>query len=114
MSEIPNITITNDKNADPIATLPTNESQPKHEELRIMDTLFTKHTSSMTKIVNEFKDGFVLVVFFILFSIPFVDELFKKYVPFTCNSLYILIFIKGLLFMLAVWIFKNMMLLKKS
>jgi hypothetical protein len=108
------ITITqNDKNADLISSLPTNENQPRYEELKIMDTLFKKHTSSITKIVNEFKDGFVLSVFFILFSIPFVDELFKKYVPYTCNSLYILIFIKSILFMLAVWIFKNLVLLKK-
>jgi hypothetical protein len=103
-----------DENADILDDLPTNKNQPSHNEIKIVDTLFKKHTTSISNITKEFKDSIVFGILFILFSLPQVDELFKKYISVTNSSVYMLILVKAIFFIVALWIIKNYNLLKNN
>jgi hypothetical protein len=103
-----------DENADNISDLPTNRIQPSHNEIKIVDTLFKKHSSTLGNITKEFKDSIVLGILFLILSLPQVDNLFKKYISITNNSIYMLILIKTIFFIVALWIIKNYNLLKRD
>jgi hypothetical protein len=103
-----------DEYADEISALPTNQNQPSHNELKIVDTLFKHHSNTITSITKEFKDSLILGLLFIFFSLPQVDELFKKYISITKNSMYMLLLVKAIFFIFAFWIIKNFNLLKKK
>jgi len=103
-----------DQNADLISVLPTNQYQPSHNELRIVDTLFKQHGGTMNKIVNEAKDSVFIGILFIILSMPQVDESVKKLVPMAQNSPYILILVKALILIVAFWLIKNFWLSRKD
>jgi hypothetical protein len=68
---------------DPITNLPMDQSQPSQNEIQIVDTLFTKHRSTMDKIVLEAKDSLLIGLLFVVFSLPIVDNLLRKMLPIT-------------------------------
>jgi hypothetical protein len=103
-----------DENADILENLPTNKNQPSHNEIKIVDTLFKKHTSTISNITKDFKDSILIGVLFFILSLPQVDELFKKYISVTNSSLYMLLLVKTVFFIVALWIIKNLKLLKKE
>jgi hypothetical protein len=103
-----------DENADSLSDLPTNQNQPSYNELKIVDTLFKKNSSTVNNIAKEFKDSIVIGIVFIIFSLPQIDDLIKKYISVTQNSLYILLLVKALIFIVVIWIIKNSKLLKKE
>lgn len=103
-----------DENADILENLPTNKNQPSHNEIKIVDTLFKKHTSAISNITKEFKDNILIGVLFFILSLPQVDALFKKYISVTNSSLYMLLLVKTIFFIVALWIIKNSKLLKKD
>lgn len=103
-----------DENSDNIYDLPTNRNQPSHNELKIVDSIFKKHSNTLNNITKEFKDGIIFGILFFLFSLPQFDELLKKYISVTQKSLYILLLIKALFFIVIIWIIKNRKLLLKE
>ena len=103
-----------DENADILENLPTNKNQPSHNEIKIVDTLFKKHTSTISNITKEFKDSIIIGVLFFILSLPQVDDLFKKYISVTNSSVYMLLLVKTVFFVVALWIIKNSKLLKKE
>lgn len=103
-----------DKFGDVIEDLPVDNSQPKHDELRIVNTLFKEHEGTMTKIGRELKDLVIIGLLFILFSLPQVDGLIKRVFPPAVNSVYILVGVKTLIVMALFWIIKYFYLSKKS
>lgn len=103
-----------DKYGDIIDELPVDNNQPKHDELRIVNTLFKENEGTMTKIGRELKDLFVIGILFILFSLPQVDNMIKKVFPPAVNSIYILVGIKTLIVMVLFWVIKYFYLSKKS
>lgn len=100
-------TVQQTQNADPISTLPTNQTQPSYNELKIVDTLFKEHRGSMNKIVEEGKESVIVGILFVIFSLVPVDELIKRLLPITQNSSYILILFKVLLVIVFYWVIKN-------
>ena len=99
---------------DSISTLPIDQSQATHNEMHIIDTLFTKHASTMDKLVVEAKDSIIIGVLFVLFSLPVSDDLVKKLLPITTKSPYILVGIKAIAVMAFYWLIKHFYLSRKG
>ena len=110
----PNSRDTQAPRGDPIAQLPVDQSQPSHNELQIVNTLFTKHKSTMDVLLEEAKDSVIIGVLFVIFSIPLVDSLIKRVLPITEKSPYILIGIKAIAVMAFYWLIKHFYLSRKG
>lgn len=98
---------------DMIAQLPSDQTVPSHNEIRIVETLFKDKKTMFDMILQNTKNILVLGVLFIIFSSPPVENLIKKLVTITNKSEYILIGVKALLFMLSYFIVKNIYLVRK-
>ena len=76
---------------DVIEQLPADMSVPSHNEIRIVDQLFQQKKGIFDRIVGQTKDIVILGGLFIVFSLPFIDNLIKKFVTAAGTSPYILI-----------------------
>ena len=99
---------------DPIAKLPVDQSQPTSNELQIVNSLFTKHRSTMDTVMEEAKDSLIIGLLFVIFSLPLVDSLIKRILPMTEKSPYILVAIKAVAVMALYWLIKHFYLSRKS
>lgn len=99
---------------DVIEQLPADMSVPSHNEIRIVDQLFQQKKGIFDRILGQTKDIVILGGLFIVFSLPFIDNLIKKFVTAAGTSPYILIGIKALLFVFSYFIIKNLYLVRKS
>ena len=98
---------------DIIEQLPVDTSVPSHNEIRITDQLFQQKKSIFDKILHNTKDILILGGLFIVFSLPFVDNLITKFITVAGSSPYILIGVKTLLFVFSYFIIKNLYLARK-
>ena len=98
---------------DSINNLPFDQTIPTHNEIKLVNSLFKEQKSIFFKILDKSKDLLVLALFFIIFSLPQIDSIIKKFISITNNSLYILISIKALLFVFTYFIINNLYLAKK-
>lgn len=98
---------------DMINQLPSDSSVPSHNEIRIVDQLFQQKKGIFDKILSQSKDIIILGGLFILFSLPFTDNLLKQFISVSGTSPYILVGIKTLLFVLIYFIIKNIYLVRK-
>ena len=92
-----------DVNSDLISSLPTNKSQPTHNELKHIEELF----ASSDVVMKEFKTYLLSGIFFILISLPQMNHLLYKFLPYTRNSSYFLLMSKAFLFVILYWIADN-------
>jgi hypothetical protein len=99
---------------DYIDQLPSDASVPSHNEIIIVDKFFQQKKSIFDKIFLQTKDIIIIGCLFILFSLPFVDNLIKKFIKITETSPYILIGIKALLFVIIYFFIKNIYLARKN
>lgn len=99
---------------DVIEQLPADMSVPSHNEIRIVDQLFQQKKGIFDRILGQTKDIVILGGLFIVFSLPFIDNLIKKFVTAAGTSPYILIGIKALLFVFSYFIIKNLYLVRKK
>ena len=99
---------------DAIDQLPADMSVPSHNEIRIVDQLFHQKKGIFDRIMGQTKDIVVLGGLFIIFSLPFIDTLIRKFVTAASTSPYILIGIKTLLFVFAYFIINNLYLARKN
>ena len=99
---------------DYIDQLPSDVSVPSHNEIKIIDQLFQQKKSMLDRILHQTKDIIILAGLFILFSLPFVDNLIKQVVTVTTKSQYILIGVKALIFVIIYFIIKNLYLVRKN
>lgn len=97
---------------DLIALLPTDDSAPSEEDLRLVNTLFKKNNTFLDKMAIELKDLLILGSLYIIFSLEFTDKLISK-IPIAAKSPYILIGIKTLLIMVFFWIIKHFQFARK-
>lgn len=98
---------------DMIENLPADNSVLSHNEIRIVDQLFQKKKGLFDRILSNTKDILIIGALFVLFSIPHVDNIIKKFVAVSNNSQYILLGVKAVLFMITYFIVKNMYLVRK-
>ena len=92
---------------DIIEQLPSDQTVPSHNEIRIIDTLFKQKKGVIDKILKNTKDILIIGILFVIFSLPPIDELIKRFVPITATSPYILIGVKALLIMIVYFIVNN-------
>ena len=92
---------------DIIEQLPFDQTVPSHNEIRLVDTLFQQKKSIIDKILSNTKDILIIGILFVIFSLPPVDALIKKFITITEKSPYILIGVKASLFMIACFIIIN-------
>ena len=97
---------------DLIGELPVDQTIPTHNELQIIDKLFVKQKTVFDKILLSSKDLLLMGLFFIIFSLPQVDSLIKRFIPITNTSAYILLLVKAFLFMLSYFIVSNLYLVR--
>ena len=98
---------------DIINTLPTDKNNPNEVEQNIANTIFGEKLSITEKLVKEGKDMFIIGFLFVVFSLPPLDNIIKKFIPITVNSIYILILIKAILLMIIFWLIKHFYLSRK-
>jgi hypothetical protein len=96
------------ENGDMIDKLPTDKSIPTHEEIELVDKVFEKQKGAIDKIFFHIKDLIVLALLYIVFSLPFVDNIIKSCITSAGNSYYILVGIKTLLFVSIYYLIKNL------
>ena len=99
---------------DDINQLPSDESVPSYNEVRIVDKFFQQKKSIFDRILHQTKDIVILGALFIILSLPFVDNIIKKFVTITTTSPYILLGIKALIFVIVYFIIKNVYLVRKN
>ena len=99
---------------DDINQLPSDESVPSYNEVRIVDKFFQQKKSIFDRILHQTKDIVILGALFIILSLPFVDNIIKKFVTITATSPYILLGIKALIFVIVYFIIKNVYLVRKN
>lgn len=116
MSDVQNqgqVNLTFDNNSDNINTLPTDQNNPTHAELQIVDQLFKQKHGTVQKILSGTKDVVIIGLVFLLFSLPQFDSLLKSFIPATEKSSYILITVKAVLFAFVYFLVKNVYLVRK-
>lgn len=106
--------LTNMTDGDPIEHLPVDQSPLNPMDVQIIDTLFTKHRKTMDIMFEEAKDALIVALLVIVVCLPRVDTIFRKFIPVTENSPYILLLLKGLLSAAIFWIVKYFYLSRKS
>ena len=98
---------------DIINTLPTDKNNLSEVDQNIANTIFGENLSLTEKLVKEGKDMFIIGFLFVVFSLPQLDDIIKKFIPITVNSIYILILIKAILLMVIFWLIKHFYLSRK-
>jgi hypothetical protein len=97
---------------DNIANLPTDGTIPSHNEIQMVETLFKQKHGTIQKLFAGTKEFVLLLILFVVFSVPQIDALFRKFVT-SAESPYILAGIKGVVFTVAYFLIKNMYLVRK-
>lgn len=98
---------------DYIEKLPTDKLEPNPNEVQIVNTLFKEKKGVFDTILHDARDIILMGLLFIILNIPQINSLIFKFVPSAENSIYILIGIKTVLFMVIFYILKNIYLVRK-
>ena len=94
------------KNHDLIGGLPTDEeSEIEENELQILNMIFKENPSSFKAIIKEFYELLIIGILFIIFSLPYIDDIVQSILPIT-NNYYFLLVIKSIFVMLLFWVSK--------
>tara|TARA_Y100000389_G_scaffold90928_1_gene87521 strand:+ start:7716 stop:8042 length:327 start_codon:yes stop_codon:yes gene_type:complete len=89
---------------DSLDNLPTDKTEPSHDEMEIINTLFEEHKNSIDLIVEESKDSVLIALLFVIFSLDQVDSFIKRAIPITEKSPYILVGVKTVIFVSTFWL----------
>jgi hypothetical protein len=98
--------------SDPIQNLPTDEIPPSHNDLAVLNTIFQQQPNTVNKILLELKSSFIFIVIFIILSLPQLDQLIKRFIPFFSTSPYYLVVFKALLFGILYYLITNFYVMK--
>jgi hypothetical protein len=105
---IPQLQSPNIINGDPIDTLPIDQLPPSHEDIKLTDILFKKNKKIIDIILADAKNVLLMGILFIIFSLPIVDDIICRYINIANNSIYILIVIKAIFFMIIYYLINNL------
>ena len=97
-----------------IEKLPSDHHAISSQEKEVMELLFKTTSNEIKKyssLFNEFKEGLVIVILFLIFTLSFVDECIKKFIPFTIHYPILIYIFKIMMILILFWIFKNSSLL---
>lgn len=99
---------------DLIDQLPTDKLDPSPNEIQLANNLFKVQKNFVSKMAGELKGIVIMLVLFIVISLEHVDKLFYKFLPMTEKSPYILLLLKGLVFVIVYYFIRNMYLIRRS
>ena len=97
---------------DNIKDLPVDETVPSHNEIKMVETLFKQKMTFAQKLMKGAKEFIILFLLFIVFSIPQLDTLLKKFM--SIESPYVFMVLKGIVFVVTYFIIQNLYLVKKK
>ena len=92
---------------DMIEKLPSDDSQPSHNELQIVNTLFKKHTSDMKSIATEFSEPAIIAGLVVFLWLPPVDNAIKNFFPSITHSPLLLVATKAFFIGVLFWLIKH-------
>ena len=98
---------------DQLSNLPVDKTPPLQHEQHIVDTLFTKHKTTMESLFCAAKTSLIVGILFILLSLPQINQIIYKIIPSAESSFYITLAIKVLAIMILYWIIKHFYLSRK-
>jgi hypothetical protein len=101
---------TNSVMFDLIDDLPSDNNPITDVEKIIINTFFK---NKKVNLFNEMKDVIIIIILFLIFSIPYFDIYIKKIIKISEKSYYILVLIKAFLFSIFFCFFKNFYLSNK-
>ena len=91
-----------------ITNLPTDKSEVNKEDFVILNQLFSEENKSiLTTILVELKDIVFIFILFLIFTIPQTTGLIQKYIPITIKHFLYVNILKGIVFSLLVWAYRN-------
>jgi hypothetical protein len=108
MSSLLNVT-----DHDMILGLPITNIQPTQEELKIADTIFKTKSVAMN-MQNDLKEIIVIVILFVIFSLPQTEVIISRLLPALKNFPYMITVVKVLLVVIFFWLIKNFSLSRSS
>lgn len=93
---------------DYIYDLPVDKHKQQNEvEIELLRTLFKKNKSFFSIVLKESYESFFVALLFLLFSIPYTENIIKSIFPVTENLSVLLIIVKFICVMIAYWIMKQ-------
>lgn len=98
---------------DHIDNLPTDKNPPSDIEVQLIESLFKEKTEGINRLLSSTKDILIAGILFIVLSFKNVDDLVMKFFPSSTNSQYILLGIKVIIFMIVLFVIKNLYLVQK-
>lgn len=107
--------LTEDYDGDIITQLPADQTQPSHNELQIVNTLFKEHRQTMNTIFDDAQDAVLVGILFVVFTtLPQLDDTIMKFLPITTNSPYFLVIVKAIMIACLFWLVKHFYLSRKN
>jgi hypothetical protein len=99
---------------DNIEKLPSDETVPSHNEILIVDQFFQEKKGFVDLLLSKTTNTLILGILFVIFSLPYLDNLIIKFIPFAGTSIYTLLGIKTILFVISYFVFTNLYLSRKT
>lgn len=93
---------------DSLETLPVDQTEPTEAEKQLVNSLFKEKVSTVNRFLNGIRDVLLLGLLFLLVCLPQTGEIIQKFCPSTCSSVYMLLLVRTLVFMLLYFIVKNL------
>ncbi len=109
-----NMTYNLKNNSDSISELPVDKKEPNPSEIQMANALFKDHKRDLISLLVEAKESIIVGILFIIFSLPQFNSIMYKILPFTENSVYILILIKIIIIMILFWVIKHFYLTRRG
>jgi len=93
--------------ADKIENLPidVNNNSPTRNELLFIDTFFKEKNSTLNVVIENSKEGILLIILFVIFSTTFIDKMLIEQFP-LLNNEYVKLLIKGFIFACVFFLLK--------
>ena len=98
---------------DYIENLPTDKTKPSEEQINLVNNIFKKNCSTMDRLASEFKEGMVIAILFVVFSLPQVDGIIQRFVP-SADNVMVLTGVKAVIVVLLFYFIRNFHLAKRN
>jgi sterol desaturase/sphingolipid hydroxylase (fatty acid hydroxylase superfamily) len=105
--------VTFTQTGEDIASLPVSSQPPTDKELEIADVLFPKQISVMDKVYKSARDAVVVGIFFVVLSLPQVDDLLSKFLP-VSGSWIMRLVLKMLIMILLYFMYTRLFLVRRA
>jgi hypothetical protein len=109
MSTIQDLDFNTPQTEDYIKDLQTDNSKNTENEIDIINSIFKEEKNEKTcSQSNELQNILLIGVLFFIFSLPQIDIIFNRLLQKFNNSIYAVLVVKTLLFMIFYYIIKNL------